>query len=85
MCGFCEQNFDVTNCSFVISSIAFSKCTQVYNNCVIELSLIITKSRAKLKVIFKGKLLNIPSFEYAYLYHAAMRSLGNSLITLNTK
>ncbi len=51
MYGFSEQHFDVNNYSSVISSIAFSKCTQFFNNCLIELSLIITKSRAKLKVI----------------------------------
>ncbi len=48
---FSEQNFDVTNYSSVISSIAFSKYTKFFDNCLIELSLIITKSRAKLKVI----------------------------------
>ncbi len=51
MYGFSEQNFDVTNYSSVISSITFSKCTKFFNNCLIELSLIITKSRAKLKVM----------------------------------
>ncbi len=51
MCGFSEQNYDVTNYSSIISSIAFSKCTKFFNNCLIELALIITKSRAKLKVI----------------------------------
>ncbi len=51
MYGFPEQNFDVTNYSSVISSIAFSKCTKFFDNCLIELSLTITKSRAKLKVI----------------------------------
>ncbi len=51
MYGFSEQNFDVTNYSSVISSIAFSKCTKFFGNCLMEPSLIITKSRAKLKVI----------------------------------
>ncbi len=51
MYGFSEQNFDVTNYSSVISSIAFSKFTKFFNNCLIEPALIITKSRAKLKVI----------------------------------
>ncbi len=51
MNGLSEQNLDVTNYSSVISSIALSKCTKFFNNCLIELSLIITKSRAKLKVI----------------------------------
>ncbi len=51
MYDFSEQNVDVTNYSSVISSIAFSKCTKFFNNCLIEPSLIITKSRAKLKVI----------------------------------
>ncbi len=51
MYGFSEQNFDLTNYSSVISSISFSKCTKFFNNCLIELSLIITKSRAKPKVI----------------------------------
>ncbi len=51
MYGFAEQNFDVTNYPSVISSIAFSKYTKFFDNCLIELSLIITKSRAKLKVI----------------------------------
>ncbi len=51
MYGFSERNVDVTNYSSVISSIAFSKCTKFFNNCLIELSLIITKSRAKLKFI----------------------------------
>ncbi len=51
MYGFAEQNFDVTNYSSVISSIAFSKRTKFFNNCLIELSLISTKSRAKLKGI----------------------------------
>ncbi len=50
MFGFSEQNFDVTNYSSVISSIAFSKCTNFFNDCLIELSLSFTKSRAKLKV-----------------------------------
>ncbi len=48
---FSEQNFDVNNYSTVISSIALSKCTTFFDNYLIELSLIITKSRAKLKVI----------------------------------
>ncbi len=48
---FSEQNFYVTNYSSVISSIAFSKCTKFFNNCLIERALIITKPRAKLKVI----------------------------------
>ncbi len=43
--------FDVRNYSSVISRIAFSKCTKFFNNYLIEPSLIITKSRAKLKVI----------------------------------
>ncbi len=51
MYGFSEQNVDVTNYSSVISSIAFSKFTKFINNCLIEPALIITKSRAKLKVI----------------------------------
>ncbi len=51
MFGFSEQNFDVTNYSSVISSISFSKFTKFFNNCLIEPALIITKSRAKLKVI----------------------------------
>ncbi len=51
MYGFSEQNFDVTNYTSVISSIAFSKCTKFLNNCLIELPLIITKPRAKLNVI----------------------------------
>ncbi len=50
MYDFSEKNVDVTNYSSVISSIAFSKCTKFLNNCLIEPSLIITKSRAKLKV-----------------------------------
>ncbi len=48
---FLNKLFDVSNYSFVISNIAFSKCTKFFNNCLIETSLIITKSRAKLKVI----------------------------------
>ncbi len=52
---FSERTFDVSNYSSVISiivySIAFSKCTKFFNDCLIEPSLIITKSRAKLKVI----------------------------------
>ncbi len=32
MYGFPEQNFDVTNYSSVISSIAFSKCTKFFDN-----------------------------------------------------
>ncbi len=51
MYGFSEQNVDVTNYSSVISSIAFSKFTKFFKNCLIEPALIITKSRAKLKVI----------------------------------
>ncbi len=51
MYGFSEQNVDVTNYSSVISSIAFSKLTKFFNNCLIEPALIITKSRAKPKVI----------------------------------
>ncbi len=51
MYGFSEQNFDVTNYSSVISSIAFSKFTKFFNNCLTEPTLIITKSRAKLNVI----------------------------------
>ncbi len=51
MYGFSEQNFDVTNYPSVISSIAFSKCTKFFNNCLIDPALIITKSRAKLKMI----------------------------------
>ncbi len=46
-----EQNFDVTNYFSDISTMAFSKCTKFFNNCLIELSLITTKSRAKLQVI----------------------------------
>ncbi len=42
MYGLSEQNFDATNYSSVISSSAFSKCTNFFNNCLIELSLIIT-------------------------------------------
>ncbi len=48
---FSERTFDVSNYSSAISSIAFSKCTKFFNNCLIEPPLIITKSRAKLKVI----------------------------------
>ncbi len=48
---FSERTFDVSNYPSAISSIAFSKCTKFFNNCLIEPSLIITKSRAKLKVI----------------------------------
>ncbi len=48
---FSERTFDVSNYSSAISSIAFSKCTKFFNYCLIEPSLIITKSRAKLKVI----------------------------------
>ncbi len=48
---FSERAFDVSNYSSAISSIAFSKCTKFFNNCLKEPSLIITKSRAKLKVI----------------------------------
>ncbi len=51
MYGFSKQNVDVANYSSVISSNAFSKCTKFFNNCLIELSLIITKFCAKLKVI----------------------------------
>ncbi len=51
MYGFSEQNFDVTSCTSVISSIAFSKCTKFFNTCLIELPRIITKSRAELNVI----------------------------------
>ncbi len=51
MHDFSEQNFDITNYSSVVSSIAFPKCTQFFNNCLVELSLIINKCRAKLKVI----------------------------------
>ncbi len=51
MYGFSEKNVDVTNYSSVISSIEFSKFTKFFNNCLIEPELIITKSRAKLKVI----------------------------------
>ncbi len=49
--GFSEQHVDVAIYSSVISSIAFSNCTKFFNNFLISLSLIITKSRAKLKVI----------------------------------
>ncbi len=49
--NFSERTFDVSNYSSAISSIAFSKCTKFFKNCLIEPSLIITKSRAKLKVI----------------------------------
>ncbi len=48
---FSERPFDISNYSSAISSIAFSKYTKFFNNCLIEPSLIITKSRAKLKVI----------------------------------
>ncbi len=48
---FSEQTFDVSNYSSVISSITFSECTKFFNNCLIEPSLIIIKSRAKLKAI----------------------------------
>ncbi len=48
---FSERTFDVNNYSSSISSVAFSKCTKFFNNCLKEPSLIITKSRAKLKVI----------------------------------
>ncbi len=48
---FPERHFDVNNYSYAISSIAFSKCTKFFNNCLIEPSVIITKSRAKPKVI----------------------------------
>ncbi len=51
MFGFSEQNVDVTNYSSVISSIASSKFIKFFNNCLIEPALIITKSRAKPKVI----------------------------------
>ncbi len=44
---FSEQTFDLTNYFCDISSMAF----YFFNNCLIELSLIITKSRAKLQVI----------------------------------
>ncbi len=54
------ENVDVTNYSSVISSIAFSKCTKFFNNYLIEASLIITKSRAKLKVILSEKYCIIP-------------------------
>ncbi len=48
---FSERTFGVSNYSIVISSVAFSKCTKFFNNCLIEPSLIITKSHPKLKVI----------------------------------
>ncbi len=52
---FSERTFDISNYSSVISSIAFSK---FFNNCLIEPSLIITKSRAKLKVILSENYCN---------------------------
>ncbi len=52
MNGISEQHFDATNYSSIISIIAFSKCSKFFNNCLIELSLIITESRAKLKLLF---------------------------------
>ncbi len=58
MHGFSEQNVDITNDSSVVSSIAFSKCTQFFNNCLGQLSLIITQSRAKLKVIISENYCN---------------------------
>ncbi len=51
MYDFSGQNVDMINYSSVISSIAFSNCTKFFNNCLIERSLIITKYRAKPKVI----------------------------------
>ncbi len=53
MYGFVEQNFGVANYVYDISSMAFSKCTKFFNSCLIGLSLIITKSRAKLQVILR--------------------------------
>ncbi len=59
--------FDATNYSSVISSIAFSKCTKFFNNCLIELSLIITKSRAKTEGDIKRKLLYVTKFQRHYI------------------
>ncbi len=52
---FSERTFGVSNYSIVISSVTFSKCTKFFNNCLIEPSLIITKSHPKLKVILSEK------------------------------
>ncbi len=52
MCEFSEQNVGVTICFYDISSMLLSKCTKFFSNCLIELSLILTKSRAKHQVIF---------------------------------
>ncbi len=49
---FSEQNVGVTIYFYYISSMLFSKFTEFFSNCLIELSLILTKSRTKLQVIF---------------------------------
>ncbi len=65
MYGISEQNFDATNCSSVISIKAFSKCSKFFNNCLLELSLIITESRAKLKVIFSENYCIIQEMDFS--------------------
>ncbi len=65
MYGISEQNFDATNYSSVISIKAFSKCCKFFNNCLLELSLIITESRAKLKVIFSENYCIIQEMDFS--------------------
>ncbi len=48
MCGFTEQNDDVAKYFYDLSSMLLSK---FFNNCLTEISLIMTTSRAKVQVI----------------------------------
>ncbi len=78
---FSERTFDVSNYSSALSSIAFSKCTKFLNNCLIEPSLIITKSCAKLKVIFSENYCIL----HERLIERAGRLIQSKSITMNVR
>ncbi len=78
---FSERTFDVSNYSSAISSIAFSKCTTFFNNCLIEPSLIITKSPTKLKVISSENYCSLHS-NWIKKNNKQAAYLGNEVVTL---